>query len=164
MESVSTPNTTSNESNTNTTSITTSNNINEKGDLNSHAIYENGEFQLIEHLLHQQEIDKEATKEEEESKINLKHKTPVTNENDTEIVLVREEEHQQQPSSQFQASTLPPRYNQQNQPSPLSSKSGTINMQTPRAPVLSASDATQQTASFVRGVIKIGFLLSRFKF
>ena len=43
--------------------------------------------------------------------------------------------------------------NQQNHPSPLSSKSGTFNMQTPRAPVLSASDATQQTASFVRGVI-----------
>jgi hypothetical protein len=119
LESVSTPNTTSNESNTNTTSITTSNNINEKGDLNSHAIYENGEFQLIEHLLHQQEIDKEATKEEEEeeeSKINLTQKTPLTNENDTEIVLVREEEQLPKPSSQFQASTLPPRYNQQNQP------------------------------------------------
>ncbi len=44
-------------------------------------------------------------------------------------------------------------HQQQNQhPSPLSSKSGTINMQTPRAPILSASDATHQTASFVRGV------------
>ncbi len=108
MESVSTPNTTSNESNTNTTS--NNNNNNEKGDLNSHAIYENGEFQLIEHLLHQQEIDKEDTK------INLTNKAPLTNENDTEIVLVREEEQQQQQASQFQASTLPPRFNQQNQP------------------------------------------------
>lgn len=41
---------------------------------------------------------------------------------------------------------------QQQHPSPLSSKSGTINIQTPRAPILSASDATHQTASFVRGV------------
>lgn len=42
--------------------------------------------------------------------------------------------------------------NQQNnnQSSPLSSKSGNTNMQTPRAPILFASD-TQQTASFVRG-------------
>ncbi len=71
-----------------------SNTTNIKEDVAPQAIYENGEFQLIEHLLQQQD-------KEEEPKINLPNNTP-QNDNETELILVREELHH----------TLPPRYNQ----------------------------------------------------
>ena len=97
MDSISSSNNETKDSNTNN---------NNKEDIAQQAIYENGEFQLIEHLLQQQEKEKttkedEDSKEERETRTDSTNKIP-TNENETEVILVREESHH----------THSPRYNQ----------------------------------------------------
>ena len=76
---------------------TATNQPNSNNEFASHAIYENGEFQLIEHLL-QQEQEKEAEPVLSE-KINTGEKT----ESEIEVVLVKQP--QQQPYHQVKNQT-----------------------------------------------------------